>query len=230
MMTHFDDIIIPDTIALAGQTGPSTSVEQVSLSNGFRETNLLWTQKLRQFNIGYPNMKLTDAFIILRIFEAVNGPFNSFLSKDQNDWNTTAGNMGSSGAASITKDDQKLENTTDQTDVGDGSTLTFQCIKDYSVGATATHRRNIIKPQNGVGDFAIKVALDGVLQTEGADYTVNYSIGIVTFTVAPGAGVAPTWGGAFYVPVAFINDDFLALLLQPGITSIPDIPMLEVRL
>ena len=229
-MTQFDDIIIPDTIALSGQTGPSTSVEQVSLSNGFRETNLLWTQKLRQLNIGYPNMKPTDAFVVLRIFEAVEGPLNSFLTKDRNDWNTTAGNMENGGESNITKDDQKMENTADQTDLGDGSTTTFKLLKDYSVGATATHRRFIIKPQNGTGDFAIKVALDGVLKTEGPDFTVNYSTGIVTFATAPANGVAPTWGGAFYVPVAFMSDDFLALLLQPGITSIPDIPLMEVRI
>ena len=187
-MTQFDDIIIPDRIALAGSTGPSTSVEQVSLSNGFRETNLLWTQKLRQLNIGYPNMTTTDAFEILRIFEAVEGPLNSFLCKDRNDWNTTAGNMQNGGETSITKDDQKLENTVTKLDVGDGSTTTFQCIKDYSSGATATHRRTILKPQNGAGNFAIKVALDGVLKTEGPDFTVDYSTGIVTFSSAPGNG------------------------------------------
>lgn len=229
-MSHFDDIIIPDTIALSGQTGPSTSVEQVSLSNGFRETNLLWTQKLRRLNIGYPNMTPTDAFVILKIFEAVEGPLHSFLSKDRNDWNTTAGNMENGGESSITKDDQKLENTADQTDVGDGTEKDFLCLKDYSSGSTATHRRYITKPQDGTGDFAIKVALDGVLKTEGVDYTVNYSTGVISFTVAPGIGVVPTAGFAFYVPVAFVSDDFLALLLQPGITSVPDIPLMEVRI
>lgn len=229
-MTHYDDVILPDTIALASTSGPSTSVEQVSLASGFRETNLRWTQKLRQLNIGFPARIPTAAYIILQIFEAINGPFHSFLSKDRNDWNTTAGNMENGGEASITKDDQVLENTSDLTVLGDGVTTEFQCVKDYSHGATATSRRTIQKPQNGAGDFAIKVALDGTLKTEGVDYTVDYSTGIIAFASAPGVGVAPTWGGAFYIPVAFISDDFLATLLQPGITAIPDIPLIEVRL
>lgn len=77
--------------------------------------------------------------------------------------------------------------------IGDGSTKDFQLVR--SLG-------NFAEPvQNLHGTPSIY--LNGVLQSSG--YTVS-SLGVVSFTVAPGAGVALTWDGSFYYRVRFLKD------------------------
>ncbi len=230
-MAHYDDVILPTKLALGSGTGPSTSTDVVFVGSGYRYANARWSQKLRRFNIGYNVRSLADAYAILKIFEAVDGPGNSFLVRDWNDWNTTEGAMGAAGLDQATALDQPLQNTTDQTFLGDGATTTFQMVKRYTVGANAAHTRTINKPQSG----SVLVAVDGATQSEGGDYTVDYATGIVTFTSAPGAGVSPTavavtWGGAFRVPVSFVGDEFLSTLETFDGSAVPNIQLVEERL
>ena len=230
-MAHYDDVILPTKLALGSGTGPSTSTDVVFVGSGYRYANSRWSQKLRRFNIGYNVRSLADAYGILKIFEAVDGPGNSFLVRDWNDWNSTEGAMGSTGLDQAAALDQPLQNTADLTFLGDGTTTTFQMVKRYTAGATAAHTRTIKKPQSGT----ILVAVDGATQSEGGDYTVDYATGIVTFTAAPGASVSPTavsvtWGGAFYVPVAFSGDEFLTTLETYDGSAVPNIELVEERL
>lgn len=232
-MAHYDDVILPTKLALGSGTGPTTSTDVVFVGSGTRYANSRWSQKLRRFNIGYNVRSLADAYAILRIFEAVDGPGNSFLIRDWNDWNTTEGAMGPAGLDQASALDQPLRNTADLTFLGDGLTTTFQMVKRYTVGASAAHTRIINKPQPGT----VLVAVDGVEVTEGSptDYTVDYATGIVTLQTAPGALISPTavavtWGGAFHVPVAFSGDDFLTTLETYDGSAVPNIQLVEERL
>ncbi len=230
-MAHHDDVIIPQSIAFGSSTGPSTQTQIVHLASGFRKVNLRWSQKLRKFPIGYNLRSPEDVYTILRIFEAVNGPADSFLIRDWNDWNTTQGSMEKGDEALVTNLDQPLLNTVTDTIVTDGVTKIFQLVKDYSVGATATHRRTVKKPIPGT----VTAAVNGVAMTEGPDFSLDTSTGLMTFVLAPGASESPehvtiTWGGQFYTPVAFTGDDFLASLETYDGSSVPNIELLEVRL
>ncbi len=226
-MAHFPDIIIPGTISYGSSTGPTSLTDIVTNVGGFRKTNRFWDQFLRAFQLGYNVRTPEKAAIILSIWEALGGPADSCLIRDHNDWNTTFGSMGSNGLASITKDDQPLRNTVDNTFLGDGTTKIFQMTKVRTQGS-ATHTRIIKQPQILLP--APLVAISGVLKTLTTDYTINANTGIVTFVVAPAGASTPTWGGAFYVPVAFVNDEFLQQLTTFDLTSIPNIEMREVRL
>jgi uncharacterized protein (TIGR02217 family) len=224
-MAHYDDVILPLGISAGTEIGPTTATDVAFTDSGYRKANQRWS------NLRYGIRTPEDAYAILKIFEAVAGPANSFLARAWNDWNTTEGRMENGGEAFVTAFDQPLRNTATGGTLGDGTTTTFQMIKRYSVGAAASHTRTLKKPQNGT----VKVAVDGVEQVEGVDFTVDYSTGIVTFVSAPGASVSPTavpvaWGGAFYVPVAFANDDFLESLEVYDGSNPPDIPLIEERL
>lgn len=226
-MAHYDDVILPDRIAFGSRSGPSTSTQIVFTNSGFRKVNARWSQKLRKLQIGYGIRTPRDAYTVQKLFEAVGGPENSFLVKDWTDWNSTEGYMDeTSGASMITATDQPLKNTVTGEYTGDGSTTTFQMVKRYLSGSTASHERTIIKPKQGT----VKVAIDGVEQ--GAGFSINFATGIVTFNAAPSGSPDPevTWGGEFYVPVSFVSDDFLTELATFDGNSIPDVELLEERL
>ncbi len=232
-MAHYDDVIMSSKLAYGGGTGPSVSTDVVFVGSGYRYANSRWSQKLRRFNIGYNVRSLADAHAILKIFEVVDGPGNSFLIRDWNDWNTTAGRMGKGNESLITAFDHPLQNISDETFLGDGVQTTFQMVLHHTIGATASHTRVIKKPESGT----IKVAVDGTEVTEGSptDFTVDYANGIITFQAAPGASISPTattvtWGGAFYVPVSFVSDDFLTTLETFDGSAVPNIELVEERL
>ena len=78
---------------------------------------------------------------------------------------------------------------------GDGTTTTFQLLRTMG---------GFIEPiQNVNGSPSIYE--NGTLKTVTTDYTIG-STGIVTFAVAPAAGVALTWTGNFYFRCRFDMD------------------------
>jgi hypothetical protein len=62
----------------------------------------------------------------------------------------------------------------------------------------------------------VLIAVNGVQKVENTDYTVNYTTGVVTFTVAPTNGHAVTAGFLFDVPVRFDQgaDETLSLSIN----------------
>ena len=73
----------------------------------------------------------------------------------------------------------------------------------------------------------VLVALNGVNQPTG--WTVNTTTGIITFTVAPGIGIAVTAGFEFDVPVRFDSEAMDVTLDFERLGSITSIPLIEVR-
>jgi len=227
-MAHHDFELLPRTIAYGSVSGPDANADVITTTSGYRHTNNLWDQYLRRLNVSFNARTPANAGIILAVFEAV-GIVDTFLQRDHNDWNTTDGDMrlrADAGEGAITKDDQPMQNTVDLTEVGDGSTTTFQLTKKRTKN-TATHTRLIEKPQS-TGPVPL-VALDGVLKATPGDYSINFTTGICTFTVAPGASVVPTWGGSFFVPVAFVNPKFRQQILTGDIHQILSLELTEVR-
>lgn len=224
-MAHDDAIIFPNTLSYGGSTGPRSRTDVVHNAGGFRKTNRIWSQYLRRFQITHGPRRPQVAAQILAIWEAVGGPNGSFLGTDPNDWNSTAGNMGSGGLAAITKDDQPMQNTVDGTYVGDGSTKTFQFLKQRSEGSQI-HDRLIKKPRTSPTPL---VAIDGVLES-GSNYTIDFATGILTFNSAPGVAEVPTWGGTFYIPLAFVGDELDQQVITFDLSGFPTLELIEVRL
>ena len=209
-MAHYDDIILPLGMSLGSSIGPKTSTQQLITTSGKRKTNKRFVQHLTKFDIGYNVKSMLDIYIIKDIYKAVDGPFGSFLARPWDDWNTTFGLMEPGDESFITDVDEPLQNTVTGLLTGDGSTTTFQMVKEYKGGsATANHRRNITKPQSG----STVVAVDAVPQTLGVDFTINSATGVITFiSGAPANATLPTHGTSFYEPVGFMDDELLQTL------------------
>jgi len=72
----------------------------------------------------------------------------------------------------------------------------------------------------------VRIALSGVEQPSG--WSVDTTTGVVTFSAAPGAGVAVTAGFEFDVPVRFDTDALDVTLDLERLGSITSIPLLEI--
>ncbi len=221
-MAHFDDIIMPLTARFGSTAAPQTMTQMVTTTSGYRKTNRLWSQKLRLLRLTWL-LRDTGIYELQRLWEAVEGPEHSFLARDWSDWNSTAGESAVGSETKVTNLDQPLRNTVTGLLVGDGATKTFQMEKHYGSGNSALHARVITKPE-GTG---LVIALDGGATSA---FVFSPATGIVTFDTAPGAGVVPTWGGSFYIPVAFVDDaGFVQEMADAGIQGL-DLTLREVRL
>jgi uncharacterized protein (TIGR02217 family) len=106
---------------------------------------------------------------------------------------------------------------------GNGTQTAFQLTKTYTSGGE-NETRPLKKPVSGT----VKLYKDGVLQSSGV--AVDHTTGMVTFTVAPAAGVLITADCEFDVPVRF-DTDRLAIRIQSHELFVWDqIPLVEIRI
>lgn len=208
----FHEIRFPLDIALGASGGPERRTEIVTLGSGREERNSPWAMSRRRYNAGLGLKKLDDIHDVIAFFEARHGRLHGFRWRDRADWKS-----GSPGAP-VTPLDQVLGE-------GDGARTEFQLVKAY-VSGEASYAREIVKPVTG----SLRIAVVGAPMEEGTDFSADHTTGVVTFAVAPGDGAAVTAGFEFDVPVRF-DTDFLDINLaafEAG--SVPDIPVVEIRL
>jgi len=133
-----------------------------------------------EWEVGDRNITKNKLQYIINFFHARKGRAIGFRYKDWNDYEASNENIGT----------------------GDDVTIAFQLIKTYASGSDSTIK-TIEKPVAG-----IQIFIDGVEQLSG--WTINLVTGVVTFSIAPGAGLAVTWTGEFDIPVRFDADKFKA--------------------
>ena len=146
---------------------------------------------------------------VVAFFEARNGRLHGFRFKDWADHKSCL----PSGTPAPT--DQVIG-------TGDGTTTAFQLVKRYASGAQSW-TRTVAKPVTGT----VGIALAGVEQLSG--WSVDTTTGVVTFTAAPGSGLAITAGFEFDAPVRFDTDVLDVTLDLERLGSITSIPLLELR-
>ena len=210
----FHEVRFPTAISLGASGGPERRTEIVTLGSGFEERNSRWANSRRRYNAGYGVKSLKDLNSVIDFFEERRGRLHAFRWQDRADY--LSGEPGSAP--------DFLDQTIGQ---GDGTNADFPLKKTYG----QTHlpfERIIEKPEAG----SVRVAVGGVEQTAGTDFTVDTTTGMVTFLSGsiPGSGVAVTAGFRFDVPVRF-DTDFLEINLTAfDAGDIPNIPLIEVRL
>ena len=206
----FHEIRFPTAISFHSSGGPSRKTEIVTLGSGFEERNAVWANSRRRYDAGYGVKTLDDVHSVIAFFEARMARLYGFRLKDFSDYKSCA------PGADITPLDQSIG-------TGDGAATAFQLAKTYASGS-ASWQRTIKKPVSAT----TRVALNGVEQLSG--FTVDTTTGIVTFTSAPGAGVAVTAGFEFDTPVRFDSDQLSINLADFAGGEIPSVPIVEIAL
>lgn len=207
----FHEIQFPTGISRGSSGGPMRMTEVVTLRSGYEQRNTIWADSRRKYDAGLGLQDLKDLYETLEFFEARRGRLHGFRWKDWADYKSL--------------DPITATSATDiNIGTGDNSTTTFQLVKNYS-DSGGSYTRTIKKPVSG----SVKIAVDSSVQTEGIDFTVDTTTGIITFTSAPGSGLAVTAGFEFDVPVRFDMDEIIVNVEQFNAGAIPTIDIVEIK-
>jgi uncharacterized protein (TIGR02217 family) len=210
----FHDVRFPTAISFGASGGPERRTEIVTLGSGAEERNQRWADSRRAYNAGYGVKSIDDLYAVIAFFEERRGRLHAFRWRDSTDCKSCA------PSATPAPTDQVIGS-------GDGQTASFQLVKAYG-SEFAPWQRTIAKP---VAD-SVRVAVDGVELTKGTAFTCDTETGVVTFNTGhiPAANAVITAGYEFDVPVRFDIDRLEISLDGFRHGSIPNIPVVEVRL
>ncbi|GIL03335.1 MAG: glycoside hydrolase family 24 [Alphaproteobacteria bacterium] len=209
LIASFHEVVFPLRLAFGSSGGPVRRTEVVALASGHEQRNARWSQSRRRFDAGQAMRGLDDLYETLAFFEARKGRLFGFRFRDPLDWKSCPPGLDPAPA------DQPLGE-------GDGATTGFDLVKSY--GADEILPRRIAKPVVG----SVRVAVAGVEQTPGSDFTVDHAAGTITFMAAPVAGAPVTAGFAFDLPVRFDTDEIVVNLAAFAAGDIPSVPVLEI--
>jgi len=178
----------------------------VSFDSGKEQRNQILEQPIREWPINWQWMDEDARDKLIELFQRTKGRYATFLYKDEEDYACTVADCSITAIAA-------------QTD--------FQLIKTYYPGETEewSENRKDIAPS---AVFQPLVFLDDVYQTEGVDYTLDDTTGIVIFGAAPGAGVIFTAAYQFYFRVRFEDDIHTDIEHQKGYWSYENLKLVEV--
>jgi uncharacterized protein (TIGR02217 family) len=212
-MPAFHEVTFPLDVALGARGGPERRTEIVTTGSGREERNARWAHARRRWNAGYGVKSLDALSEVVAFFEERRGKLYGFRWRDRLDHSSAL-----QGAAPSPQDQAIGE--------GDGERASFQLKKTYGA-LHAPYARPIVKPVQG----SVRVALDGVEKTEGADFDCDSATGLVVFRAGniPAGGAAVTAGFLFDVPVRFDTDFLEVDLAAFAAGEIPSIPLVEIR-
>lgn len=165
---------------------PQYSVTISQAASGREHRNRNWAKPLHVYTVQVGPKMEDDIQELLEFWHAVGGPECGFRFKDWADYKSCRVNEV------VSSTDQVLVLTP-------GSPGGYQLTKTYQFG-TRQLVRNIYKPVEGT----VLIADNGTLKTEGVDYIIDYTQGLMTAFWSPAGQV--TAGYEFDVPVRFDSE------------------------
>ena len=212
----FHDVEFPLSLAVGATAGPARATDIATSRGGYEDRNAAQFASRRSYSVSIPPDQHYLIAPLLDFWEGRRGQLYSFPFRDFSD--------ESSGAPNVAPAE------TDQTiGTGDALEVEFQLTKTYEPAGPLPWVRDITKPRTG----SVVVALDGVPQASG--WSVDRLTGVVTFSVAPGLGVAVQAGYMFDVPVRFVSPDLRALFHHVSstglyaVSEVPSVDLIEVK-
>lgn len=181
-MVAFHDVRLPDDIERGATGGPSFLTSSHRLASGQRIANQEWDQPLGEYDIGYGIQDLDGLRAVHKFWMCRRGSAYAFRFKDWFDYQMARQVIGT----------------------GDAAETNFQIVNRYDDGGPLPFDRIIQLPVSGT----VQIWINSVLATEGVDYTVAYTTGIITTTSPVPSGQDIEVECEFDVPVSFDRDDF----------------------
>lgn len=193
-------------LSFGAKGGPVFSTTKAYSFSGARQSNKNWTYPLHRYDVAHCVKKEADYQEIINLFYNVSGAFDGFRFKDWRDYKD-----GGTGVLTVI------------------SGSNYQMFKNYTSGAR-TFSRKIQKPISGVQIFRTRASVTTNIT---GSSTVDATTGIVGIS-GHVSGDTYTWTGEFDVPVAFVSDEFLPVILNKNnldfLIESPPIELEEIRL
>jgi uncharacterized protein (TIGR02217 family) len=207
----FHEVRFPASLSLGAVGGPERRTQIVSLASGHEERNTPWAHSRRRYDAGLGLRTLDDIETVIAFFEARQGQLHGFRWKDWADFKS------SPSSKPVSHLDQIIGQ-------GDGVTTTFPLVKSYrSAGNVYT------RPVSKVVTGSVLMGVGGDPRPVIGDYTVDATLGQVTFAAPPDIGLSVTAGFEFDVPVRFDTDAVRVSVSSFNAGEVPSIPVLEIR-
>jgi uncharacterized protein (TIGR02217 family) len=210
-MASFYETRFPTDISSGSRGGPGYRTGVTPLFSGHEKRSARWPYPRSRYDVRYGVKKASQLEALARFFHAMQGRAYGFRYKDPIDYNSAGYGQ------TVSADDLTLLNS------AVGGETTLQLFKTYTQGSKTTTRL-IRKPVAGT----VVLKKNGAALTEGVDFTVDTTTGIVTFTVALSASDTITGGFEFDVPVRF-DIDVLDIQLEGGLLGNTSVPIVELR-
>lgn len=208
---NFHEVRFPTNLSLGSSGGPERRTEIVTLNSGHEERNTPWSQSRRRYDAGVALRTADDLEEVIAFFEARMGQVYGFRWKDWCDFKSCAPSQ------TPTYDNQEIF-------VGDSLVTDIQLVKSYRSGSSV-HSRVITKPVEGT----VSAGVAGAEVFEGTHFEVNYETGVLTFSEAPPEDAIVTAGFEFDVPARFASDSLDINMANFMAGSVPNVPIIEVR-
>jgi uncharacterized protein (TIGR02217 family) len=207
----FHEVRFPANISFGSTGGPERRTQIVTLANGFEERNTPWAHARRRYDAGVGLRSLDDVDRLIAFFEARRGQLHGFRWKDWSDYRSC---LPSQNVGPL---DQFLGQ-------GDGVKTVFAVTKLYQSG-----EQSYVRPIAKLVAGTIRVAVEGDPKVESLEYAVSLNAGTITFVTPPDVGADVTAGFEFDVPVRFDMDRIVTSVATFQAGSVPDVPIVEVR-
>lgn len=200
-------VVLSNAVVEAGISGRQMRRNtRVTTINGAESINVVWSQTLREFELGIAPMRREAWQQIETLHEITDGGAKGFLLEDPKDASVTSGVLVSLSATS------------------------YQLYKRYTEPVSGlTKDRKITRPR--AAGFVFRNA-GGVISPTA--YSLNTVTGILTLLETISLA-SLQWSGKFYVPVHFQSDTIDWTLVVPGIDpdarflAGPSVVLQEVR-
>jgi uncharacterized protein (TIGR02217 family) len=198
LIADFEEIQFPTDISRGAKGGPMFKTVVTMVNSGAEKRIALWDKPLFKWDVSMGARTATQAQALTAFFIARRGRAVGFRFKDWSDYRVERQNM-----QNVSVDVWKM-------------------VKRYTSGGV-TVVRPILKPVEDT--VTVYNALDNLIDP--ADYTVDYAIGQVTFSVSPFG--TPRFETEFDVPVRFENDEMELVQEDVDIRNWEGINVVELR-
>jgi len=170
-MSFIESRPLDSYIALGSSAGPEYQTEVIELSSGVEQRNRAWSYPRHRYLIGISAGKSTKIETLRQLFHSTAGAFNGFRFKDFNDY-SSATIQGSA----VAFDDQAIS-------AGDGVSLTYQVLKNYTT-LTTTVQRKISKLVAGsfITGFTGTTPAPWSVQDTGSRWSLDDNTGVLTYS------------------------------------------------
>jgi uncharacterized protein (TIGR02217 family) len=200
---------------------PEEGTHPIFLPSGVHYDVIIWDRMLRTLRSSY-RLSQEEAYDLRSIWLTVSTG-DTVRVRDWRGWNTTKNMVN----PTITALDQPLQNTADNSFLGDGSTTVFQAVINYTAGSIQ-NTRVITKLRDPP---VPKVAVNEIEVFTPGDFTYDADTGLFTFSVAPPN--TQTVKAGFYHDIAVRivgNQAWEEALIAGDLVDISDLELQEVNI